>query len=198
MPRTYQRNRQDHIAQVAAQIIGELGPEGATIREIAARCGVSKGVVEHHFSDKTEILRKTMSWANRGFAERVRRRTAKKRGLAAVHEHLRCIVPLTSEAVSEWKLRVHFWSMALASPDEQTRMSARFTWMRERFREDVAQAIELGEVPASVDPRKAANALMHLGSGVACHMLMDPADCSRRYCARIVEKAIEDLRRGSI
>lgn len=198
MPRKYQRNRQDNIAQVAARIIGQCGPERATIREIAARGGVSKGVVEHHFAGKSDILRKTVAWANRRFAQQERLRTAKKRGLAAARARLRCILPLTADSENEWKLRVHFWSMALANPDDQLGMSTRFAEARERFREDLRQAIELGEVPASVDPLQAANALLHLSAGVACNMLIDPAYYTRRYRARIVEKAIDDLRRGSI
>src|SRR5690606_9259180 len=107
MTRTYQFNRQELICQVAAEIIAEEGPEKLTFREIAARCGVSKGVVEHHFKDKNDILRKTLDWANHRFREREERLTARKRGIAAVRERLRCMLPLTEESAAEWKFRVH-------------------------------------------------------------------------------------------
>lgn len=196
MPRPYQNNRQELIAQVAAEIIAESGLEKVTFREIAAKCGVSKGVVEHHFTDKNDILRKTLDWANRRFIEKEQRLTAKKRGLAAARERLRCILPLTAESVKEWKFRLHFWSMALANPDDQIGMTLRLAGARERFSEDIRQAIELGEVPASVDPLLAANMLLHLSAGVACNMLIDPSYYNKTYRTRIIEKAIDDLRLG--
>lgn len=198
MPSASKRNRHDLVTEVTAQIIAESGLERATFREIAAKCGVSKGVVEHHFADKSDILRKTLDWVNSRFVQREQRLTAKKTGLEAVRARLRCMLPLTAESVMEWKVRLHFWSMAVASADDQIGMSVRLAGARERFRTDVENAIAAGEVPSGVDPLLAANMLLHLVAGVACNMLVDPSYYNKRYRARIVDKAIEDLRRGFI
>jgi len=198
MPRTYERNRQDRIAQVAAEIIGESGPERATIRAIAERCGISKGVVEHHFADKKDILRKTLQWVNARFIEQERRCTLRKRGLAASHARLRCLIPLTPAAVQDWKLRVHFWSMTLGNPGDHLDMSGGLAGIRDRFCEDLRQALECREIPASVAPLQAANMLLHLAGGVAWNMFVDPAYYNRRYRARIVDRIMDDLRQGRV
>lgn len=198
MPRPYRRNLQQPIARAAAEIIGNAGPEHATIRAIAARSGVSKGVVEHHFAGKNDILRKTLAWANERMIERERRRTAGLHGLAAARERLRTIIPLTPDAVKDWKMRIHFWSMALANPREDMDTSAGLAGARERFREDLKQAVASGEVPSSVDPLQAANLLLHLAGGVAWNMFVDPAYYNRRYRERIIDRTIEALRRGVI
>jgi len=198
MTSAYKYNRQELIAQTAAKIIAESGLERVTIREIAAQCGVSKGVVEHHFADKDDILRKTLDWVNQRFIAREQRLTAKRTGLDAVRARLRCLLPLTAESVMEWKVRLHFWSFAVANADDQLGMSARLAGARERFRADVERAIALGDVPATVDPLLAANMILHLTAGVACNMLVDSSYYNKSYRMRIVEKTIGDLRRGFI
>jgi AcrR family transcriptional regulator len=191
-------SRQELIVRTAAEIVAEAGLERVTFREIAAKCGVSKGVVEHHFTDKNDILRKTLDWVNLRFVQREQRRTAKKNGLEALHARLSCLLPLTAESVMEWKVRLHFWSMAVASADDKIGMSVRLAGARERFRTDVEAAIAAGEVPASVDPLQAANMVLHLVAGVACNMLVDPTYYHKSYRARVADKIVDDLRRGCI
>lgn len=198
MPSAYKSDRQELIARTAAQIIAESGLEGVTIREIAAQCGVSKGVVEHHFADKDDILRKTLDWVNQRFIAREQRLTGKKTGLAALHARLRCLLPLNAESVTEWKVRLHFWSMAVASADDQIGMSVRLAGARERFRIDIEQAIALCEVPAATDPLLASNMLLHVVAGVACNILVDPAYYKKNYREQLADKMIENLRRGAM
>lgn len=191
-------NRQQLIARVAADIIAERGIESATFREIAARSGVSKGVVEHHFSDKNDIVRKTLEWVNQRALKREQRATAKKQGLAAIEARLRCLLPVKPELVREWKIRVHYWSMAFAQQDDQLGMSLRITGARERFLEDLKHAIAAGEIPAEVDPAIATNMLLHLLAGVSCNMLVDPGYYDKGYQLALVRRVMEQLRSGRL
>jgi AcrR family transcriptional regulator len=49
----------------ALEIIGELGPQGLTIREVARRAGVSHAAPYRHFTDKDELI---LGVVERGFA----------------------------------------------------------------------------------------------------------------------------------
>jgi AcrR family transcriptional regulator len=49
----------------ALEIIGELGPQALTIREVARRAGVSHAAPYRHFTDKDELI---LSVVERGFA----------------------------------------------------------------------------------------------------------------------------------
>lgn len=191
-------NRQYLIARVAADIIAERGIESATFREIAERSGVSKGVVEHHFSDKNDIIRKTLEWVNQRALGREQRATSKKEGLEAIEARLRCMLPMRPELVREWRIRVHYWSMALAHQDEQLGMSLRITGARERFIADIQRAIELEQVPADIDPVRATNMLLHIMAGVSCNMLVDPGYYNRAYQQRLVARIIGQLRAGEL
>lgn len=191
-------NRQHLIARVAADIIAERGIESATFREIAERSGVSKGVVEHHFSDKNDIIYKTLEWVNQRALSREQRATSKKEGLEAIEARLRCLLPMRPELVREWRIRVHYWSMAFAQRDEQLGMSLRITGARERFLADIQRAIELEEAPADIDPLRATNMLLHIMAGVSCNMLVDPGYYDRTYQQRMVKRVIAQLRSGDL
>ncbi len=196
--RAIARRRRDLIVRVAAGIIAELGPEGATIREIATRAGVSKGVVEHHFANKDDIVLKTLAWVNERANERERRATRNRRGLAALRARLLSYLPSQAELLNEWKIRVHYWSLSLANRDEQLAMNLRFGDARKRFEEDLAEAMALGEIPAATDVPHATNMLMHLMAGVSCNRLVGGGGLGRGYQRELVEHLVAQLRAGQI
>ena len=59
--RIYQREseerRRDQLIQAALQLIAEGGPKAATVREIAARAGVTPGLIRHYFDSKEGLTR---------------------------------------------------------------------------------------------------------------------------------------------
>lgn len=192
----YRLDRQQHIIRAAAALIAEGGIEAATFRAIAVQSGVSKGVVEHFFADKDDIVRKTLEWVNRRALAREQRATRGRQGLAAIEARLRCMLPTRPDLAREWRIRVHYWSMAFARRDEQLGMSLRIGGARERFLADVRQAIEAGEMPAAADAMAATNLLLHLQAGVSCNMLVDPAYYDRAYQLRLIARVMAQLRGG--
>lgn len=52
-----EEKRRDQLINAALEIIAESGPEGATVRAIAARAGVTQGLIRHYFTGKEELTR---------------------------------------------------------------------------------------------------------------------------------------------
>jgi len=48
------------LVQSAAQLLGEVGPRGLSVREVAERAGVNHGQVHHYFGGKRELLKAAM------------------------------------------------------------------------------------------------------------------------------------------
>src|SRR6266481_2821386 len=57
---------QEVLLRTAIQLIGEVGPVGFTLREVARRAGVSHNAPYRHFQDKEELL---AAVAAQGFRE---------------------------------------------------------------------------------------------------------------------------------
>ena len=80
--------RRAEIAETAANLIARGGLESATVREIANASGYSKGIVEHYFDGKSELISAALAWANEQYFERADVATKGKRGLAALRARL--------------------------------------------------------------------------------------------------------------
>ncbi len=66
------------LLDAALDVIGEIGPQGLTIREVARRAGVSHAAPYRHFTDKDELI---LAVVERGFA--LLQRTMRERKDAA-------------------------------------------------------------------------------------------------------------------
>lgn len=53
---------QARIRQAALELLGAQGYAGTTVRQIAARAGVSPGLVIHHFGSKEKLIRAVEAW----------------------------------------------------------------------------------------------------------------------------------------
>ena len=184
----------DFIARISAELIAEQGLEQATMREIAAKAGVSKGRIEHYFANKDELVDMALEWINQRYIERQERRTAGKRGLAALHARLYCAFPITPESRQEWKVRLQFWSRAGVNPVMQKSLSKRWAGVRDAFRQDLEEAIELGEARPGLDCTLTADLMMHLVAGASCDALIDPRHYNRRYLLDLIERTVNELR----
>ena len=64
--RESEATRRDALILAALDLVGEAGPEAATVRAIADRAGVTPGLIRHYFSSKDELIRaayrRLMEW----------------------------------------------------------------------------------------------------------------------------------------
>ncbi len=186
--------RRDFIARVSAEVIAEQGLEQATIREIAARTGFSKGIIEHYFDDKDHLISMALDWVNLRYERREARATQDKAGLAALYARLCCVMPLTKEALQEWKIRLRFWSLAAIHAELQAAQSLRMKATRLRFQGDIEQALARAEIQLAINPEATANRLAHFVSGVSVHALIAPAIYHKRYLRDVADDVIRELR----
>ncbi|NPD16426.1 TetR family transcriptional regulator [Xinfangfangia sp. D13-10-4-6] len=55
--RDTEENRREALIQAAQSLVAEGGMQAATVRAIAARAGVTPGLIRHYFNSKDELLR---------------------------------------------------------------------------------------------------------------------------------------------
>ncbi len=56
LPQRRREETHQHILGAAYQVFARRGYEAATVDEIAAECGISKGALYHHFSSKEDLF----------------------------------------------------------------------------------------------------------------------------------------------
>lgn len=142
-------SRRREISEIAAQLIASGGMEAATIRGIARSSGYSKGVIEHYFDNKNELISGALEWTNQQNESRVRQMTQNLTGIAALRKRIVATLPMSREVRSEWKVRLVFWSAAAVNDTLRRQQAKRFVKAVEVYAHDISSAIEQGDIPPS-------------------------------------------------
>jgi AcrR family transcriptional regulator len=141
-----QRRRQIMDAVVAC--VAEEGIEGATMRRVAERAGVSTGMVTYYFRNKEELIDATIAAAAKDLAERVEEMVGHDYGLERLDKaaELILIEPQTSgfPPVSFW---MEFWAAATRKPHLQERFIQALVRNRDSYHRSVRVAAARGTNP---------------------------------------------------
>ena len=181
--------RRAEIASTAAHLIAEGGLEAATMREIASRSGYSKGIVEHYFDNKSELIGAALAWANERYFERAAEATAGKGGLAALRARLGSTIPSTPTLRDEWKVRLVFWSMAAIDPKLKRQQAARTKDAIAHFAADLREVKKNGRSVSTASVEPAARQVLFASTGLSCAILHNP----RTYNKIVVNAEIERI-----
>ncbi|MEU6410760.1 TetR family transcriptional regulator [Microbispora sp. NPDC046933] len=161
--------RREEIAQAALRLCARDGLAGVTIGQVAQEAGVSKGLVQHYFAGKADLLRAS-AHVLRGEIERhVREAVRDAHGPAdTLRRVLLAIVELGVTAVVPLLAGHAFLSMAVADPEIHALYRAGGDAVH---RETAALLAASGPAP-DVDPGAEAHALLGLARGLADGVLL--------------------------
>ncbi len=186
------QQRRDAIAEVAARCIASRGLEHTTIREIARLSGFSKGIIEHYFESKEDLIASALDWVNRRYEQRVAARVAGRTGFAALRARLEETLPLAPESIMEWQIRLRFWSLAAIDARFQAEQSRRWIAARAAFAGDLRAAHGSAPLPAGRDPSGAADRILFMVSGISAAALHSPGSVSRAQLLAMVDELASD------
>ncbi|MBZ4319503.1 TetR/AcrR family transcriptional regulator [Streptomyces huiliensis] len=174
MPRTKgdHEARRREVSEAVWRVLAAHGFDGLTLRAVAAEMGATTGLLTHYFPAKRDLLAHALDLLDRRSAARPRRVAA--RGLPAVRAALLDILPLTPAATAGNRVWVSSWDTALADPGLSAGHAERYARGREKLRELVAAAQELGELPPG-DPEGIAAGAQAFALGLVVQALFDPA-----------------------
>lgn len=169
-------DRREKIARIVTRTIAELGLEGVTVREVAARAGFSTTVVTHYFANKKELLLFTYQWVSGQSYARV------DAALQADPTDLLGLVLAIAyvDHPEYWKVYLAFWQMALTDSD--------FRREQQRRADDVQRLVvallrrrrQAGLLVATRDPRRAARNLVLAVQGFGLQSILHDKDWTER------------------
>lgn len=190
--------RRSEICAVAAALIARGGMEMATIREIAQESDYSKGVVEHYFENKEELISGALDWINQCYERRVSQATAGLVGVMALRKRVQATLPVNKTIRDEWKVRLVFWSMAAIQKDLRKAQEQRFERAADAFESDISFALRTGEFSTHRKSAELARQLVNTIAGLSIVALHSRSLYTRSFILEDVEAMIEQLGDGCV
>lgn len=185
--------RRQEISAIAARLIAQGGLEAATIREIAHSSGYSKGVIEHYFDNKKEIISGALAWVNSCYQLRVDKLTRGLTGLNALRKRLEATLPVNKIVRDEWKVRLVFWSIAAIHKEYRQQQEQRFVRAIEHFEGDIKQAMALGQISSRLDCSVQARRIVNMATGISTASLHNNALYTQRVLLAEIDYLIDQL-----
>jgi AcrR family transcriptional regulator len=190
------------LLAAAYRVFGEKGYAQATVDDVAAAAGVSKGAVYHHFASKEELFRALL--ADHGH---------ELDAMAAAAKDARSFADLVRRVVRVWI--GHYRSDPLFVPlSLESRLAAtREAWAREIVADFYAQlrgliaglltvGQETGFVRSDLEPERAAALLFGVLDGVCLQAAIDPArvplEDLEAALTELVERYLASRRKGNL
>jgi AcrR family transcriptional regulator len=177
------------ITGVAASLIAKGGIEAATIRAIARESGYSKGVIEHFFENKEELIEGALTWANHRYEQRIAKTTKDLKGMDALRKRIEATIPHSKSTFDEWKVRLVFWGMAAIKPRLRKKQQRRFQLAIEYFESDLREAIENKQINPDINTHNTARHLVNSITGISTAALHNPS----LYTAELIAQEIDYL-----
>jgi AcrR family transcriptional regulator len=186
-----QRDRHQEILEAAAQVITDRGLAETRIQDIAARCGVSPGLILYYFESKDRLLVEALTFANDQFYLRLSR---EMRRMASAKDRLGRLIDMSVPGLleeysflDEWALWLEIWVRALRDPEMAKEREA----LDRRWVQSIADVIrfgrQTGEFPA--DRHDADDLAMQIGAvidGLAIQVLLNDTVLTPRRMQEIV------------
>lgn len=183
------------VVEAAWRVVAAEGTQGATMRGIAAEAGVTTGFVTHYFTDKQELLAAVLEHNNRLAGQRVVAAIGERRGLVALEDAAEALLPIDAERRRAWQVWVASWrsNTGGARLTAELRDGRRAT--EETLRRLLAEAVEDGELPGTLDVAAEAERLVTLIAGTGLIVGVESPQRVRRAAKRMLAGQVASLER---
>ncbi|MEV0375507.1 TetR/AcrR family transcriptional regulator [Streptomyces sp. NPDC050636] len=169
-------SRRRQVVTAAFALVSERGLEGVTMRDVAARAGVSVGAVQRCFSGKEEMIVSVVEDMNQRVSARVRGRIADSvdpDAAATMLEHtLAGIVPHDEESLAETRVWLAFAAHAAVTPGLAAVQRKQYEGLAELIALLLRTAQASGDIRSDADADQEAEALIAFTDGLNMQVLM--------------------------
>jgi len=182
------------LSATVVQVVAEQGLENTTLRSVAARHGCTKGMVQHYFSDKEELLLGALAYVEDCCETRMSEPSDHGAGLDLLQARLSAQLPLKPKIVEEWQVRLAFKTRAAFSDDMRLALTERQAEDQKVGVRCLRAAQKSGELKPEVNLRNSYRSLTALVFGLGVSAVMDPRQLPPAAQRKILKTAIDDLR----
>lgn len=177
------------VLQAAGPVFAERGFAGASLDQVAAAAGFTKGAVYSNFGSKDELFLALMT-------EEVTRRVDGVEAALATAADLPAALAAVNAELSQrdatWQLLfLEFWQRAVREPDVRRRFVASRRDLRARIAEAVARFLAVHPVHTGWDAESLTMVIVALSNGLAVEGLPDPDAVPPDLVARVLAQLVD-------
>jgi len=164
----------EQLLDAAAAVFARLGYRGASLEEVAAEAGFTKGAVYSNFATKADLF---LALADRIIKERRAALTDAYRGmplddvLDSIGSYLRTQAA-TEESIDLFGIEL--WLVAMRDPTLRARLADDLASTRDAIADILAAKLEAENVKSGFTPGELATILKALGDGLLMQVYLDP------------------------
>jgi TetR/AcrR family transcriptional repressor of bet genes len=186
-----EKERRQLILDAAAACVTEDGIEGATMKKVASRAGVSTGMIADYFKDKNQLMIETLSAAAADFRARLTEEAGAEPGLKRLQKIFDLSFPGTPDSSrNPWPFWLEFASEARRNDDLRGQLLKRISTIRGDLERCSAAAVEAGEIKPDIDARLAADLLLAVYHGLGTLMTVHDEAMSPERAHQVEEMAL--------
>ncbi|HLF78494.1 MAG TPA: TetR/AcrR family transcriptional regulator, partial [Dehalococcoidia bacterium] len=174
---TIELRRRRHILRVVAAVVAEEGFDGATMRKIAERAGVSTGMLTYYYQNKRDLIMAMLRDAYERSVHNIDGSLEEQFGpqrIEAVFDQMLEGNRLHVFPLSFW---VAYWAEAVH--DEELRQFSLKSPVRDVFRRSIENAVAGGKLREDLDPELAADLLLTIWQGARVEVGLDDMEEDR-------------------
>lgn len=173
-------------------VISREGGDQATMREIAAAAGVSTGTLNHHFTNKKQLLIEALraayhlppDWESYAGSP-----------VAQLRRILRSFV-MGSTSHRWWRFWINYLALSTRDPAMQLEQTRRYERQLAFWTKLLEDGVAAGELAPQADPAATARQLLAQAYGLVVLQLIRPGAEMRRHARAEIETLVAALRRG--
>jgi AcrR family transcriptional regulator len=195
MPKIVDRDQQRReIAAQAAEWIAKRGLETLSLRNVAAAHGCSKGMVQHYFLDKEELLFGALLHVTDEYERRALVATNGTVGLDCIERRFVVILPLNEELRDEWVVRLAFYARAALVSKMQRYLHDHVGKALRRGIRDLRECQQQQQIKQQLNLVRTYRTIMATVAGIAVSEVVSPRSVAPNAQRRMLRDVIEALR----
>ena len=174
------------LVDAALRVFAEHGYDEATVEEIAAAAGYSKGAFYFHFASKEDIFLELLEQWTSEQTERLRAFDEATPPAAALLEGLEAFLSYGEREIVWPRLLVEFWAQARRHEGIRRGLSQAYVAWRRLLAQAFRRAAHSGLLSPQLDPDDAARLVLATHDGLVVETCVDPEESRRISLRRIL------------
>ncbi|WP_432834818.1 TetR/AcrR family transcriptional regulator [Dactylosporangium sp. CA-092794] len=161
------------LLAAAYRIVADQGVRAVTTAAVGELAGYSRGIVNHHFGSRAELMVRLAEATQRNFVPDPGPRRGREHVLSVVDDYL----ALLHSSPADLRVFLRLWAAVVGNdePSLDEPFTRRDKFFRDYFEDAINEGVADGSIRADIDPPATAVAIVGLIRGIAMQCQYDPA-----------------------